>query len=122
MRDHRDLVVWDRGMQLTVDVYATTSNFPASERFGLTQQIRRSAVSVVSNIAEGAARGSTRNFIAFLHIARGSLAELETQLLLAERIGFPLKMAYFAPRLEEMRKLLNGLLRGLSKRVQHMPK
>jgi len=88
MRCHQKLEVWQAAMQLVTEIYRLTADFPDSERFGLISQMRRAAVSVPSNIAEGAARGSTADFIRFLYIARGSLSELETQLLLAAQLNF----------------------------------
>ncbi len=88
VKTHKDLRVWQKGMELVEEIYALTATFPQSEIFGLTSQIRRSAVSIPSNIAEGAARGTKEEFIHFLYIALGSLAELETQLLIAQRLGF----------------------------------
>lgn len=85
---YKDLDVWQKAMQLADKVYDTTSDFPSDERFGLTQQIRRSAVSIPSNIAEGSGRSGTGELLQFLSIARGSLAELETQLILAHRRKF----------------------------------
>ncbi|HEX3149297.1 MAG TPA: four helix bundle protein [Gemmataceae bacterium] len=83
----RDLIVWQRAIQFAKSVYALSSRFPSDERFGLTAQIRRAAVSVSSNIAEGHARQG-REFVHFLSIARGSLAEVESQLFLAVELGF----------------------------------
>ncbi len=85
IRGYRDLLVWRKAMDWVERGYEATSHWPRDERFGLISQIRRAAVSVASNIAEGAARRSTGEFIQFLGISRGSLAEAETQLLLAER-------------------------------------
>jgi four helix bundle protein len=84
---HRDLVAWQEAMALVESVYRDTASFPREEIYGLTSQIRRCAVSVPSNIAEGAARNSSREWVQFLGIACGSLAELETQLELAIRLG-----------------------------------
>lgn len=87
-RSHRDLIVWQEAMGLAEMAYQQTEGFPKREIFGLAAQIRRSAVSVPSNIAEGAARNSSREFYQYLGIATGSLAELETQVELAMRLGY----------------------------------
>jgi four helix bundle protein len=88
LRSFRDLVVWQRSMELSVLVYKITQTFPREETYGLASQLRRSAVSIPSNIAEGQGRLNTREFIQFLGIARGSTCELQTQLELALRLGF----------------------------------
>lgn len=88
VRDYTDLRVWQLAMDLTVAIYEATESFPSHERFGLTSQLRRAGVSVPSNIAEGNARNSTGDYLRFLRIAHGSLAEIRTQLLLAARLRF----------------------------------
>ena len=88
VRSYRDLLVWQRAMDLALGIYALSRSFPDSERFVMVSQLRRAAVSVPSNIAEGHARSSTRDFLRFLSIASGSLAELETQLILAHRLDY----------------------------------
>jgi four helix bundle protein len=113
MRDHRDLEVWQKAMDLAAEMYELTALFPPAERYGLCSQMRRAAVSVPSNIAEGAGRRTTKDFLAFVHMARGSLAELETQALLASRIGLPSQSAKWQPRVDEVGRLLNGLIRAL---------
>lgn len=85
---YRDLMVWRKALDLAEAIYEATSHWPRDERFGLISQVRRAAVSVASNIAEGAARRSTGEFVQFVGMSRGSLAEAETQLLLAERLGY----------------------------------
>ena len=85
---YRDLKVWQQAMDWAMGIYEATAHWPTDERFGLISQIRRASVSVASNIAEGAARRSTGEFIQFVGMARGSLAEAETQLTLAERLGY----------------------------------
>jgi len=95
---HRNLTAWREAMNLVEIVYRATAGFPNSETFGLASQIRRSAISVPSNIAEGAARNSPRELIQFLGVSCGSLAELETQLELAVRLG------YLAPDAEALRQ------------------
>jgi len=118
---HKDLDVWKKSMDLAAQVYSLTARFPKEELYGLTSQIRRSAVSIPSNIAEGAARHSRKEFIQFLHIASGSVAELETQLLLAIRMGF-IPGDSIISHVEEVRKLLLGLLRSLKKKpITHHP-
>ena len=114
-RPHQRLEVWRDAMSLVEAVYRISNAFPDSERFGLTLQIRRAAVSVPSNIAEGAARRSTLEYLRFLSIARGSLSELDTQLKIADRLGF----AEISPELNELVDCvfskLNALIRSLNK-------
>ena len=88
VQSYRDLKVWNTAVQLTLEVYRITESFPRSERFGLTIQLRRAAVAVASNIAEGHARSTRGEFRNFLSIARGSAIEVEVQLFLAEQIGY----------------------------------
>ncbi|MGK0286095.1 MAG: four helix bundle protein [Salibacteraceae bacterium] len=85
---HKDLEVWKRSIDLVVSIYDLTKVFPDGEKYGLTSQMRRAAVSIPSNISEGAGRSSTKEFIRFLDIATGSLSELETQLIIVIRLGF----------------------------------
>jgi four helix bundle protein len=86
-RSYRDLLVWQKGIALVKDVYQITASFPGEEKFGLISQMRRAAVSVPSNIAEGQARKSTREFVQFISNAEGSLAELDTQIFLAQELS-----------------------------------
>jgi four helix bundle protein len=88
VRSFRDLQVWQRAKDLTLTIYHLTQGFPKSEAYGLTSQLRRSSVSIPSNIAEGQGRSNTREFAQFLGIARGSNCELQTQLEIARRLGF----------------------------------
>lgn len=88
IHSYKDLDLWQKGMELVKGVYQVTQDFPDTERYGLTMQIRRAAVSVPSNVAEGFRRQHNKEFRQFLHIALGSCAELETQLLLAHEIGY----------------------------------
>ena len=85
---YQKLRIWLKSMELAEKIYALTSIFPKHEMYGLRSQIRRAAVSIPSNIAEGSQRGSNKEFANFISIARGSLAEVETQLILANRIGY----------------------------------
>jgi len=88
VQSYRDLVVWQKGILLTKEVYLLTANFPDAEKYGLTNQMRRAAVSIPSNIAEGQGRRSMPDFRRFLHIALGSTAELDTQLIIAVELGY----------------------------------
>ena len=88
MSDYANLTVWNRAMELAEGIYRVTANFPDAERYGLSGQLRRAAVSIVSNVAEGRGRRSTKEFRRFIDIAYGSLFELETQLLLSKRLGY----------------------------------
>ena len=111
----RDLLVWQRAMELVVDCYQLSKLFPDTERFGLTNQLRRSAVSVPSNIAEGHGRGSSKAFLSFLWIANGSLSELDTQIQLAVRLGFVSEQdaARSLQLAHEVGRMLTGLRRSL---------
>src|SRR5690348_11566181 len=88
VESYRDLIAWQKAMELVESIYKLTAQLPEAERFGLVAQLRRAAVSIPSTLAEGHARASTREFARFLSMARGSLAEVESQVLLVERLGF----------------------------------
>ncbi len=87
-RSYKDLIAWQKAMELVVEIYKATENFPRAELYGMTSQLRRAAVSVPSNIAEGQARFTTKEFRKFLSDARGSLAEIETQLTISQMLHF----------------------------------
>jgi four helix bundle protein len=113
-----DLEVWKLGMETAKAVYALTRLFPVEEKYGLVSQLRRSALSVPSNIAEGSARGSDRDFMRFISIALGSAAELKTQVIFCREIGF-IKPADFLIIYEEVNRLgrmLRGLHQALAKK------
>jgi four helix bundle protein len=111
----RDLVVWQKSMQLAAEIYELTKEFPREEIYGLTSQMRRSAVSIPSNIAEGQGRANPAEFRQFISIARGSNCELQTQLDLAVTLKFgnPDMIASAQQLSEEVRKMLYGLLSSL---------
>jgi four helix bundle protein len=113
IKTFRDLVAWQRAMELAREIYVTTSKMPEQERFGLTNQMRRSAVSIPSNIAEGYARQSTGDYIKFLRISRGSLAELSTQYELAMSLGMIASDPQLGDLLRENDRVLQGLIRSL---------
>ena len=116
--NYRDLIVWQKAMDLVETVYTTTASFPREELYGLTAQLRRAAVSIPSNIAEGQGRQSGRDFRRFLSIAHGSLREVETQVLIAERLRYlgSQKRAILMAATEEIGRLLNGLMNSLSRK------
>jgi four helix bundle protein len=115
---HKDLEVWKKSMDLVEDVYKLMKQLPENEKYGLISQIKRSSISIPSNIAEGAARGSTKEFIRFLDIASGSLSELETQLLLLERLGFCRTEENLREEIETIGKMLYGLRVSLRKKLK----
>jgi four helix bundle protein len=119
-RGYRDLLVWQKGMVLAKKTYGLTRTFPSEEKFGLVSQMRRAAVSIPSNIAEGLARKSTAEFVQFISMAEGSLAELDTQLQLSVDLGFAkaLEAGHLFQALWELKRMLNGLRRMLTKPKQ----
>lgn len=118
MRNHENLRAWQYSMDLVELVYIETANYPNNEKFGLTNQLRRAAVSVPSNIAEGAARGSDADFIRFLYIARGSLSEVQTQLKIANRLGFAPLNKETSELIENIFAQLGGLINSLKARKE----
>lgn len=115
-RPHEGLAAWQKAMPLVEHVYACSARYPDEERYGLTAQLRRAAVSIPSNIAEGAARRSTPEFLRFLSIARGSLAELDTQLQIAIRLGYHPPPEALHACIDDVFALLTGLIHSLSAR------
>ena len=117
-RGYRDLLVWPKGISLVKRIYEITGRFPSDERFGLTAQMRRAAVSIPSNISEGQARKSTREFVQFISNAEGSLAELDTQIVIAGELRFVAgaEVSVIAAELDELRRMLNALRRKLTLR------
>jgi four helix bundle protein len=114
--DHRKLLAWQEGIRLVNLVYRETSGFPRSEIFGLTSQMRRSAVSIPANIAEGAGRNSSRELAQFLGIASGSRAELETHLETAKQLGFIRSDSELFRQLSRVTRLLAGLKKSITNR------
>ncbi len=116
MRPHEKLKVWKKAIDLSVSVYNTTESFPKREWYGLAQQLRRAAVSVSSNIAEGAARRSKKEYLHFLAIAQGSPSEVATQLLIAKRLGYIENDAYRSQyrATDEIGRMLNGLRKSIA--------
>ena len=117
-KPHRKLEVWKQSMDSAIGVYNATDIFPSQEIYGLTNQVRRAVVSVPSNIAEGAARQTKKEFSNYLHIAQGSLSELDTQLELARRLGFLRDTSWhdLDSRMVQIDKMLTGLIRHVTRK------
>jgi four helix bundle protein len=118
-KPHRKLKVWQASVNFVAELYKALETLPAQERFGLTSQLQRAAVSIPSNIAEGAARKHTKELIQFLYVARGSISELDTQLEICLRVGYLEKAVHerFSTKLDEISKMLNGLIISLAKKL-----
>ena len=118
VRNYKDLEVWKKSVAITTKIYRLTSDFPNAERYGLSSQVRRAAVSVAANIAEGWGRGSVGEYIQSLTIARGSLMELETHLIVSCNLDLISSDALGAAsdEIEEIGKMLNGLIGALKSR------
>jgi four helix bundle protein len=116
IRSHRNLIVWQKAMDLVVTVYRATETFPKTETYGLTSQIRRAVTSIPANIAEGQGRRLPGEFLYFLANARGSLWELDTHLEAATRLGFLTGEAHeeLQSQLDEVGRMLNGLMRSVT--------
>lgn len=124
MKGHHKLKIWNQSIQMVTKIYKLTKTFPNHELYGLTSQIRRSAISIPSNVAEGAARSSTKEYINFLSIAQGSCSELETQLIIAKNLGYGSNKQFFDnidPILEELNEIsmmITGLKKSLHRSSQ----
>ena len=110
MKTHMDLDVWKRSMDFVEEVYKVSAQFPKEEMYGLTSQIRRAAISIPSNIAEGASRQSAKEFVQFLYISLGSLSEVETQLMLSQRLYMTENIQPILQMAITIKKMLNGLI------------
>jgi len=115
LNSHRDLVVWQKSIEFVTKIYETTNNFPKEELFGLTSQLRRAAISIPSNIAEGFARKHNKELIQFLYVSLGSSVEIETQLLIAKNINYINDEIYISltNHLSEISKMIIGLIRKI---------
>lgn len=121
---YRDLVAWQKAMDLVTEVYRVTDDFPRREMYGLTQQVRDAAVSVPSNIAEGKGRKTRRDYVQFLYRSRGSLLETLTQLEIGKRLGFMTVEVFEATfaQASEVGRVLNGLIRNIENQLERSPK
>ena len=117
-KPHKNLEAWKQSMDLVLKIYEATEQFPSQEVYGITNQVRRAAVSIPSNIAEGAARQTKKEFRNFLHVAQGSLSELDTQIEIASRLGY-LDVECrksLDKKMEPIDKMITGLIRHVSKK------
>ena len=115
--NHKDMKVWNLSMQLVEEVYRISSDFPKQEAYGLTSQVRRAVVSVPSNLSEGAARNGNKEFINFLGMSLGSLAEVETQLIIASRLGYA-DVSALLPLVNRVRALIIALKKYLNRSIR----
>jgi four helix bundle protein len=113
VRTFRDLIAWQKGMELAMQIYRATMQMPPSEQYGLTAQMRRASVSIPSNIAEGFGRQKRPELLRFLRMARGSLMELQTQMILAQQLGFMAMPPELDALQNETDRVLQGLIRSL---------
>lgn len=116
MRPHENLDVWKKSIEFVVAVYRATDDFPKDERFGLISQLRRASVSIPANIAEGAARKSHKEFMHFLSTSQGSASEVDTELLIASRLGYLENSTELRSSLDEIGRMLTGLSQHLQQR------
>jgi len=114
--DHKELDVWKAGIDLVLDIYEVTRDFPKEEIYGLTSQLRRAAASIPSNIAEGAARRSDKEFVQFLYIALGSLSEVETQVIIADKLRYLDDSSELFEKLVSIKKMLIALIKHLKEK------
>ncbi|MFA6760134.1 MAG: four helix bundle protein [Sulfuricurvum sp.] len=116
MKSHKDLDVWKNSISFVEDIYRLTSLFPKEEVYGLTSQLRRAAVSISSNISEGAARQSDKEFIHFLYISLGSASEVDTQIEISQRLGFVDNADEINQKLTDIKKMILGLIKYLKRK------
>jgi four helix bundle protein len=119
MRAHHNLDVWRKAVDFVVLIYEKTESFPKEEKFGLTSQVRRAAVSIPANIAEGAARKSDKEFLQFLYVSQGSASEVETEILIAYRLGFLSESDYklLNESLDNIGRMITGLSNHLKRKT-----
>lgn len=118
LKSYKDLELWQVSMNFVSLVYTLTKSFPKEELYGLTSQIRRCAISIPSNIAEGSSRKGTKEFIQFLWIANGSLSEFETQIEIAQKLGYIASIDIILEKVKHIRKMLHGLIHSLENKLK----
>lgn len=113
----KDLIVWQKSIDFVVSVYLLVKQLPKEETYALSDQIRRAVVSIPSNIAEGSSRNTTKEYIQFLYIALGSASEVETQIIIGQRIGYFKDIQNYIDNINEIKKMINGLISSLKRKV-----
>ena len=111
--DYKELKVWQKAISLVKSMYDLCSSFPREERYALTDQIKRSAVSIPANIAEGSGRNTPKEFVQFLYISLGSACELETHLIISRQVGLTKEIESYLSQINEIQKMLNGLINSI---------
>jgi four helix bundle protein len=116
---YKDLIVWQKSITLVTDIYLLTKSFPSEEKYGIVSQMNRAAVSVPSNIAEGWGRESSKSYLQFLKVSRGSLMEVETLLVIAKNLNFIIEKEYklISENIEEVAKILQGLIKSIKQKI-----
>lgn len=119
IKTYKDLIVWQRSIQLVTTVYSLTKTFPSDERFGLVSQLNRAVISIPSNIAEGWGRELSKNYLQFLRISRGSLMEVETMILISKNLGYINEENFkeLNKEIEEVGKILQGLIKSVQQKI-----
>lgn len=119
IKSYKDLIVWQKAIELVTEVYSISKTFPTEEKFGIVNQLNRAVVSIPSNIAEGWGRESSKNYLQFLRISRGSLMEVETLILISKNLNYlnEEKFKSISDKIEETGKILQGLIKGVQQRL-----
>ncbi|MCA6436591.1 MAG: four helix bundle protein [Bacteroidota bacterium] len=119
---YKDLIAWQKSIALVTDVYSLTKKFPIDERYGLVSQLNKAVISVPSNIAEGWGRELSKNYLQFLRIARGSLMEVETMVLISKNLNFISEKEFIETqnKIEEVGKILQGLIKSINQKIRNL--
>ena len=119
IKSYQDLIVWQKSVLLVTDIYTITKTFPQDERFGITSQLNRAAVSIPTNIAEGWGRETSKNYLQFLRISRGSIMEVQTLLIISKNLNYisEEKFDILRNKTEEVGKILQGLIKSINEKI-----
>ena len=118
VKNFKDLLVWQKSMDFVASIYLLVKQLPKEEIYALSDQLRRASVSIPSNIAEGFERNSTKEYVQFLYIALGSASEVETQIMIAHKIGYFNNIDKYIKDINEIKKMINGLISSLKRRIK----